>query len=310
MGPRQYFLYHTYLPFSFSFTSAMVHKYGLTYPHTLIFILQLATALLSSNKIISHPSRFAMLSKIIIMRPASRFYAIASVLAYFVLMAYFRHDLDITIDDQRRAKLQLQTIGSSYIKEKATAIDVTTNQNKAKVSYVTILGAKVTNTNIHPHRRENEAALLANIHNPHFDQVVVFLVDGERKAEACLYFHQEISKLYGEVFSMTAEEYNEILSVKLKCVDVHTGRPTYYQMFHNALSDVVSGDVVVLSNADMAFDDTISLARHLNPEVLVTLESRGFSDDTIIFPETKWIYERVVGKDLPRNLTIKKRIDA
>jgi len=226
----------------------------------------------------------------IMMRPASRYYAILFVLAYFVLMAHLRHELDM-------AKLQLQTIGSSHVTDRATAIDVVTNQNKTKVSYVTSFWAKVKNAGVHPHRRESEAAVLANIRNPQFDQVVVFLVDRETEAETCVYFHQEMSDLYGKVFSMAAEESKELLDIKLTCVDVQTGQPTYYQMFHNALSDVVTGDVVVLANADMAFDYTISLARHLNPEVLVTLETRGFSDK--ISPETKWIYERVMGKDLP-----------
>ena len=48
-------------------------------------------------------------------------------------------------------------------------------------------------------------------------------------------------------------------------------------MFSNELSDEVIGDVVVIANADMAFDDSMSLARFLNPEVAV-LSTHGFSD--------------------------------
>jgi len=121
-----------------------------------------------------------------------------------------------------------------------------------------------------------EAALLANIHNPHFDHFVVHLAT-ENNAESCLDFRQAMSDLSRQVLSMTAEESNDLLNNKLKCVDVQTGQPSYYQMFSNALSDEVIGDVVVIANADMAFDDSMSLARFLNPEVAV-LSTHGFSD--------------------------------
>lgn len=82
---------------------------------------------------------------------------------------------------------------------------------------------------------------------------------------------------------------------KLKCVDVQTGQPTYYQLFQNALSDVVTGDVVVMSNADIAFDETISLARHMNPEVLTVLGTSGFSN---AFPRNvRQVYESMMGTD-------------
>jgi len=109
-----------------------------------------------------------------------------------------------------------------------------------------------------------------------------------------------MSDLSNQVFSVAAEESKELLTVKLKCVDVQTGQPTYYQMFHNALSGSVTGDVVVLANADMAFDDTISLARHLNPEILAVLGTRGFSDR--IPPIVKEIYEKIMGTDYMNDL--------
>ena len=102
--------------------------------------------------------------------------------------------------------------------------------HSTKVSYVTSFWAKVKGKWNNPHRREVEAALLANIHNPHFDQVVVYL-DREDDAESCLDFRQAMSDLSRQVFSMTADESNELLTNKLKCVDVQTGQPSYYQMF-------------------------------------------------------------------------------
>ena len=172
--------------------------------------------------------------------------------------------------------------------------------HETKVSYVTSFWAKVKGEGeeVNPHRREVEAALLANIHNPHFDQVVVFL-DRQDNAETCLDFYQAMSDLSRQVFSMTAEESNELLTIKVKCVDVKTGQPTYYQMFSNALSDVVNGDVVVLANADMAFDDTVSLARSLNPEVLAVLGTSGFSKE--MTGNIKNIYEEIMGTDYIAN---------
>ncbi len=167
-----------------------------------------------------------------------------------------------------------------------------------KVSYVTSFWAKVNGEEANPHRREVEAALLANIHNPHFDEVVVFL-DRDDNAESCVDFHQAISDLSRQVFSMTAEESNALLDIKVKCVDVQTGQPSYYQMFSNALSDVVTGDVVVLANADMAFDDTMSLARSLNPEVLAVLGTSGFTNK--MTANVKNIYEEIMGTDYIAN---------
>ena len=191
---------------------------------------------------------------------------------------------------------------------------IATNNNNNKVSYVTSFWAKVRGEEIHPHRGEVEIALLTNIHNPHFDEVVVFLdrVDG---AETCLQFRQAMRqleyRLNRQIFGMAAEESNNLLTTKLKCVYELSGQPTYHQMFHNSLSDVITGDIVVLSNGDMAFDDTMSLARHLNPEVLAVLGTRGFSGR--MPPNIKDIYVKMMGTDYIENLkqitNVKQRRD-
>jgi hypothetical protein len=80
---------------------------------------------------------------------------------------------------------------------------------------------------------------------------------------------------------------------KVACVDIDGGQPTYYQMFQNTLHEAVTGDIIVLSNADQAFDETISLARSLNPEVLAVVGSRGFTDKMTL--ATKSFYETLVG---------------
>jgi len=168
----------------------------------------------------------------------------------------------------------------------ATDVDIGEPFSKIKVSLVTSFWAEPKDsTKANPHRREMEAALMANIHNPHFDQVVVFL-DGVSEEANCAHFLRGMNELNEQLGAAVKKQLN---SSKLTCVDVHTGQPTYYQMFKNTLHEAVEGDVVVLSNADQAFDDTISQAQGLNPEVLIVLGTRGFSFR--MPPTTKYFYE-------------------
>mmetsp|Transcript_4686 Transcript_4686/g.6854 ORF Transcript_4686/g.6854 Transcript_4686/m.6854 type:complete len:257 (+) Transcript_4686:414-1184(+) len=82
---------------------------------------------------------------------------------------------------------------------------------------------------------------------------------------------------------------------KVACVNVVTGQPTYHQMFLNALSDVVTGDIVVMANADMAFDDSLAKAKKLKEDVLGVLGTRGFSKD--IPASTRQFYDAIVGRE-------------
>jgi hypothetical protein len=180
-------------------------------------------------------------------------------------------------------------------------------QHETKVSYITSFWAKPPNEEqVNPHRREVEAALVTNIHNPHFDQIVVFLDTQENaiSESSCSNFYQDMADLSREVFHMSVEEANGVLTAKVTCVNVMTGQPTYYQMFTNALSEEVIGGVVVLANADMAFDDTVSLARTLHPEVLVVLGTSGFTNN--IPTPIKNIYEQVVGTDYMTNYSVEQ----
>eukprot|EP00984_Skeletonema_dohrnii_P015372 scaffold6625_cov117-Skeletonema_dohrnii-CCMP3373.AAC.9 len=162
-----------------------------------------------------------------------------------------------------------------------------------KVSYVTSFWAKERHTTIHPHphRREIEAALLANIYNPHIDQVVVFLdgvTSGDDNVEeefksSCVHFHQDMAEINHQFLhtSSSTNTHGVDPMSKVTCVNVITGQPTYHQMFLNALSNVVTGDIVIVANADMAFDDSIAKARKLKENVLLVLGTRGFSPDTM-----------------------------
>ena len=172
----------------------------------------------------------------------------------------------------RRALEQQEVVALTA--NNAFAVDVQTDAPQPKVSYVTSFWAQERGSEVHPHRLEIKASsLLANILNPNFDQVVVFL-DGVKEGANCPLFLDgmvQLSRTLGITSFPTTSINHADLHSKVTCVGSPYGQPNYYQMFENAVSDFVTGDVVVMANADMAFDDTISLARHLNPEVLVGL---------------------------------------
>jgi hypothetical protein len=152
--------------------------------------------------------------KIIMRRSTSR-YTILSVLVLFVLLKldnltehHLQHHSSGNIDEVnqetfienhrppsaatpsrlRRRNLQVFSRLGSYLDPKSIALrehhaisppppppPQQQQQHETKVSYITSFWAKPPNEQVNPHRREVEAALLTNIHNPHFDQIVVFL---------------------------------------------------------------------------------------------------------------------------------------
>jgi hypothetical protein len=219
----------------------------------------------------------------------------------FILGALFKYGLetdsaqDASSVGQHRDLLLNSNSLAEFADPRSTALRGAT-QSKVRVSLVTSFWAEPEDsTTTNPHRREMEAALMANIHNPHFDQVVVFL-DGVSEGANCAHFLRGI--IEGELGYATMEETDPFS--KVACVNSNGGQPTYYEMFQNTLHEAVTGDVVVLANADQAFDDTISLARTLNPEVLAVLGTRGFS---IRMPTTiKNFYDSLVGTDYMTDL--------
>ena len=175
------------------------------------------------------------------------------------------------------------------------------NSNKKKVSYVTSFWAKKKGelTKIDSHMREIQAALLANIYNPYIDQVAVFF-DGVDKndAETCADFLTEMQVLSnefgGEIYTITKNNMHRgDIANKVTCIDVMTGQPTYYQMFLNALSDKVTGEIIIMANADMAFDESISIAQTLKEDVMIVLGNNGFSDEMPV--TTRAFYDTLVG---------------
>jgi hypothetical protein len=190
-----------------------------------------------------------------------------------------------------RQQQQQEVVGSNHL-----------DPTKVRLSLVTSLDAMkpgITNNDVHPHRKEIMAAILANIMNPYIDQVVVFL-DGVHEGRNCEKLIDEFKMLYNDFMRSdymdqpTRVEKLHELTVKLTCVNVYSGQPSYYEMFDNTLHNAVLGDVVLLANADQVFDESIILARHLNPDVMVVLGTRGWVD--WIPSQVQRIYEKIVGK--------------
>jgi hypothetical protein len=193
-------------------------------------------------------------------------------------------ELSSEVDHQLQALL----VASSDTQKQA-GVNIGEPFSKVKVSYVTNFAAepKAKGSTLSLHRREMEAALLANLHNHHFDQYVVFL-DGATEEANCAHFIKRMKEVY------VRHSYS-----KLTCIASPDTQPTYYQMFQNTLHEAVTGDIIVLANADQVFDDTVSLARTLHTEVLAVLGTRGFTNKMPAL--TKYFYESIVGKDFLAN---------
>lgn len=220
--------------------------------------------------------------------PRRKLILILFTIGLFLGTTFFVHHLGNNLDNQVHA-------ARNYALRSAAHPD---DKNGVKtISYVTSFWAseRPTTRKINPHRREVEAALLANIYNPHIDQVVVFLdgvstgddVDEEHKS-SCSHFHRDMKETRHRFLKIIARgglsevnaHHNGVDPMsKVECVNVFNGQPTYHQMFLNALSDVVTGDIVVMANADMVFDNSIAKAKKLKEDVLLVLGTRGFSTD-------------------------------
>jgi hypothetical protein len=202
----------------------------------------------------------------------------------------------LPVQQEQQQQPQQEVVGSNLL-----------DPTKVRLSLVISLNAikpGTPNNDIHPHRKEIRAAILANIMNPYIDQVVVFLdgvqQDNYDEGGNCEKLITGFKMLYNDFMRSdymdqpTRVEKLHELTVKLTCVNLYSGQPSYYQMFVNTLHKAVLGDVVLLANADQVFDESIILARHLNPDVMVVLGTRGWVE--WIPSQVQHIYEKIVGR--------------
>ena len=234
-----------------------------------------STTTLSSLKrgLVAMPMRRPLRSDVIL---------VLMLLSFAAFIMYDREEATSLRGSMQEAALVSPALVTN-LNNASTIIDVQTDaspQQHRRVSYVTSFWARQRGSEEHPHRLEIRASLLANILNPHFDQVLIFL-DGVNEFGNCPAFLDAMARLSSTLgitsFPTTSINHADLNS-KVTCVGSNQGQPTYYQMFKNAVSDYVTGDIVVMANADQAFDDTIAYARHLNLEVLAAVGTRGYTD--------------------------------
>ncbi|CAB9524224.1 expressed unknown protein [Seminavis robusta] len=137
------------------------------------------------------------------------------------------------------------------------------------MSLVVGFWAMEKNETQHPHRAEIEAAMLTNLDNPVFDQMVVIL-DSVSQTSNCRHFLKRMKKLRKESTVTTSR------SVELTCIPVAGSQPNYFEMFNHTLHPAIKGEIIVMSNADQAFDETIDLARKMKDNQILVTSTLGY----------------------------------
>jgi hypothetical protein len=152
----------------------------------------------------------------------------------------------------------------------------------------------------HAHRRELEAALLVNLQNPFFRQVVVVLDSVTDKTINCQGFVDyttmrliDISKTAPLVFASSTNKEHNIWHGRrafawphLECIEVRenpsgASQPTYLDMLRYATyHPIITSDKVILSNPDQVFDDTLSNAELITNKTIFVLSTQGYSMDS------------------------------
>jgi len=115
------------------------------------------------------------------------------------------------------------------------------------------------------HRDEIEMAMLSNLHNKYISEVVVLLDNSVARDCSTL----------DRTLKARGIKLNKKRRAKFTCVPNQRRQSGYYDLFN--YSTRVDDSIVILSNADQVFDDSIDIARRLPPGLLITLATRGFS---------------------------------
>ncbi|CAB9510095.1 expressed unknown protein [Seminavis robusta] len=159
------------------------------------------------------------------------------------------------------------------------------------ISLVTSFWAQSPEEEVSPHRREIEESLLNNIHNPHIHQVVIIL-DGSSENANCSHFKTRMEQLEQEFNTfmnlddnMNSPEYQARKRPLLTCVHRADTQPFYYEMFQYATNpDIVKSDIVIVANADQAFDESVATASRLKHNIVLALPTSGFDKDRVPSP--------------------------
>ncbi|CAB9518700.1 expressed unknown protein [Seminavis robusta] len=80
-------------------------------------------------------------------------------------------------------------------------------------------------------------------------------------------------------------DYRNSKRPALDCLDVSGKQPNYFDMFTHATNpDLVTSDIVVLSNADQAFDSSLQWAKYIKNTTVLALSTWGFKAERVPSP--------------------------
>jgi hypothetical protein len=164
--------------------------------------------------------------------------------------------------------------------------------------------AKDENSTQHLHREEIEAAILANLQNPYLSQVVVILDSVNENTTNCsgfVHYMTRRSEKLTQSSSFTLSQTNNHPTLpQLECIERRapsSGQPTYFEMFHYATyHPSITSEIVIMSNADQVFDDTVSAAMHLSKKMIFVLSTHGYNASRVP-SSVRQHYRALVGDD-------------
>lgn len=115
------------------------------------------------------------------------------------------------------------------------------------------------------HRDEIEMTMLSNLHNEYISEVVILLDNSVARDCSTL----------DRTLKVRGIKLNKKRRAKFTCVHNQRRQSGYYDLFN--YSKRVDDSIVILSNADQVFDDSIDIARRLRHGHMIVLATRGFS---------------------------------
>lgn len=182
------------------------------------------------------------------------------------------------IELERQARAGGTSVAPADVEPPSPPID-TSNES---VSLVMSLWAEPEGKkNVHPHRHEVEAGIVANLCNIHLHQVVIVLDSAWSKAN-CTHFHKKMMTKREQTLKKYHSNSNHIpVNTNklpfLTCIDRRDGQPTYYDMFHYSLSKEVTGTVAIMSNTDHVYDETVEHAKTIPRNGVWVIATAGYS---------------------------------
>jgi hypothetical protein len=141
---------------------------------------------------------------------------------------------------------------------------LTSNDEKELVLLTSFWAQRAT---VHPHEIEVKGAILANLMNPRLAEIRIVL-EGTTPDYGCDDFTAELRKFLNFKDKEPAAQ--------LKCTAWKGDhQPTYYDLFSFSKQVDLSDKIVILSNADMVFDESIAALRSLELSSMVVIATSG-----------------------------------